>query len=139
MDTRVAGGTGATDWRRRLPLLITVGGAGLLLLHGPIVQPSHYIEFADQSTLLGVPHAADVLSSAGFAVIGVWGWLRLAPLRNHPALSAGLCGYRLFLIGLMLTALGSAFFHLAPDNQRLVWDRLPIALACAGLLAGVRA
>ena len=26
---------------------------------------------------------------------------------------------------------------LAPDNARLVWDRLPIALACGGLLAGV--
>lgn len=23
-----------------------------------------------------------------------------------------------------------------PNNDRLVWDRLPIALACAGLLAG---
>lgn len=45
----------------------------------------------------------------------------------------------MFLVGLTLTALGSAFYHLAPDNLRLVWDRLPIALACAGLLAAVRA
>ena len=45
--------------------------------------------------------------------------------------------YRLFLTGLFLTALGSTWYHLAPDNARLVWDRLPIALACAGLLAGV--
>ena len=41
------------------------------------------------------------------------------------------------MIGLFLTALGSSFSHLAPDNARLVWDRLPIALACGGLLAGV--
>jgi hypothetical protein len=47
-------------------------------------------------------------------------------------------GYRLFLLGLILTALGSAYYHLAPDNARLVWDRLPIALICAGLLAAVR-
>jgi hypothetical protein len=28
---------------------------------------------------------------------------------------------------------------MAPDDSRLIWDRLPIALACGGLLAGVRA
>jgi hypothetical protein len=43
----------------------------------------------------------------------------------------------LFLVGLFLTALGSSWYHLAPDNARLVWDRVPIALACGGLLAGV--
>ena len=42
-------------------------------------------------------------------------------------------------MALVLTAIGSSFYHLAPDNARLLWDRLPIALACAGLLAGVRA
>ena len=44
----------------------------------------------------------------------------------------------MFLLGLSLTAFGSGFYHLAPDNARLIWDRLPIALACAGLLVGVR-
>jgi hypothetical protein len=39
----------------------------------------------------------------------------------------------------VLTALGSSYYHWAPDNQRLVWDRIPIALACAGLLAAVHA
>ncbi|HEU4372715.1 MAG TPA: hypothetical protein VFS02_04450 [Telluria sp.] len=55
------------------------------------------------------------------------------------ALDAGRHGYRLFLVGLLLTAVGSSSYHLAPDNARLVRDRLPIALACAGLLADVRA
>ena len=45
--------------------------------------------------------------------------------------------YALFLIGLILTAFGSAYYHWLPDNARLVWDRLPIALVCAGLLAAV--
>ncbi|MDM5181921.1 hypothetical protein PO883_32625 [Massilia sp. DJPM01] len=35
------------------------------------------------------------------------------------------------LIG--LTAFGSSWYHLAPDDTRLVWDRLPIALACVSL------
>jgi hypothetical protein len=44
-------------------------------------------------------------------------------------------GFVLFAAALVLTALGSSWYHLAPDNARLVWDRLPIALACAGLLS----
>jgi predicted membrane channel-forming protein YqfA (hemolysin III family) len=43
-------------------------------------------------------------------------------------------GYLLFCISLVLTAMGSAYYHLAPDDTRQVWDRLPIALACVALL-----
>ena len=124
---------------QRLPAQLAVAGAAVLLLLGPISQPRHYNDFADQSVILGIPHARDVLSNLGFAMVAVWGWFSLRPRRDHPALRRGWCGYRLFLVGLFLTAAGSAYYHLAPDNQRLVWDRLPIALACAGLLAGVRA
>ncbi|MBS1191831.1 MAG: hypothetical protein H6R10_3623 [Rhodocyclaceae bacterium] len=124
---------------RSLPLAITLAACFLLVVHGPILQLAHYHEFADRSFLLGLPHGADVLSNLGFALVGGWGWLKLAPVRSHPALRAGWPGYRLFLLGLTLTALGSSFYHWAPDNARLVWDRLPIALACAGLLAAVRA
>jgi len=67
------------------------------------------------------------------------GWVRLRPNRDHAALRHGWCGYELFLVGLLLTRVGSGYYHLAPDNERLVWDRLPIALAAAGLLAGVKA
>lgn len=123
----------------RLPTLITLGAAGVLLVHGPIQQWPDYHDFADRSVRFGLPHAADVLSNAGFAAVGLWGLVRLRPLRRHPQLRDGWPGYRLFLLGLILTAIGSAYYHLAPDNSRLVWDRLPIALACGGLLAAVRA
>jgi hypothetical protein len=124
--------------RHHLPLLVTVLLSSAALRYGPIAQLADYHDFADQSTLAGLPHAADVLSNAGFALIALWGWRRLSAARQHPALRHGWGGYRLFLAGLFFTAIGSSFYHLAPDNARLVWDRLPIALACAGLLAGVR-
>jgi len=123
---------------RWVPTVLTVAAGTLLLLHGPVAQPPDYNDFADQSVLWGIPHAEDVLSNISFAVVAIWGWLRLRPHRHHAALRRGWDGYRLFLIGLLLTAGGSAYFHLAPDNARLVWDRVPIALACAGLLAAVR-
>jgi hypothetical protein len=38
---------------------------------------------------------------------------------------------------MILTALGSGYYHLSPGNARLVWDRLPMTLAFMGLLASV--
>lgn len=122
-----------------LPTLLTLTAGLALLLHGPIAQPPDYHAFADQRAAFGLARAADVLSNIGFALPALWGLFRLWPLRRHPSLAAGWPGYRLFLIALLCTALGSAYYHLAPDDGRLILDRLPIALACAGLLAGVRA
>lgn len=123
----------------RLPAAIVAAAVFALLLHGPIPQWADYHDFADQALRFGLPHAADVISNLGFALVGLWGFAALRPRRHDPSLRDGWFGYRLFLLGLLLTAAGSAYYHLAPDNARLVWDRLPIALACAGLLAGVRA
>lgn len=122
---------------RRLPPVVAILLVAAALLHGPVAQPSGYHDFADQVAVFGIPHFADVISNLGFALVALWGWARLAPQSRHPAIQSGWAGYRLFLIGLLLTAIGSSWYHLAPDNAGLVWDRLPIALACGGLLAGV--
>ena len=121
-----------------LPALITVVTTIVLIMHGPIPQLEHYHDFADQSTRMGIPRAFDVLSNLGFLVVGFFGVKLLWQQREHPAIKAGWDGYMLFAISLMLTAFGSGYSHLAPDNSRLLWDRLPIALACAGLLSAVR-
>jgi hypothetical protein len=44
-----------------------------LLLSPRIGQPQSYHQFADQRTLLGIPHFFDVLSNLGFLVVGLWG------------------------------------------------------------------
>jgi hypothetical protein len=108
-----------------------------MLVHGPIAQLADYHHFADQRTWLGIDHAADVLSNLGFAAVAIYGLRLLGRDDAHSVLSEGIWGYRLFFCALALTAFGSSWYHLAPDNARLVFDRLPIALACAGLLAAV--
>lgn len=118
------------------PAQLTWGFVAVLVaagaVHGPIAQLPDYHAFADQTVLMGIPHACDVLSNIPFALVALWG---LAAVRG--AAGPGRAGYLLFLVSLLLTAAGSAWYHLAPDNARLIWDRLPIALACAGLLAAV--
>lgn len=32
-----------------------------------------------------------------------------------------------FYMGLIATAFGSSFYHLKPNDPRLVWDRLPVS------------
>lgn len=126
-------------YARHLPSVLTIAAIAGMLVHGPIAQLAHYHSFADTRVLFGIPNGADVLSNLPFAVIGTLGLLLLWPERRHRALAAGWRGYVVFFLSLILTAAGSAHYHLAPDDGRLVWDRLPIALACAGLLAAVRA
>ena len=123
----------------RVPVVIVIVSALVLVIHGPIHQFAHYHDFADRRLLLGVPNAADVLSNLGLALVSLWALARLWPARRDARLAAGWPGYLLFFVALLLTAVGSGFYHWTPDNARLVWDRLPIVLACAGLLAAVRA
>ena len=122
---------------RHLPLAVVVLLVGTALWHGPVAQWPDYHKFADQQVAYDIPHFADVASNLGFALVALWGAFTLSRARHDTRLACGWAGYRLFLLGLLLTAFGSGYYHLAPDNFRLVWDRLPIALACGGLLAGV--
>lgn len=122
-----------------LPALVVCAALAAWWLHGPVAQLADYHDFADQRRLWGIPHALNVLSNLGFALVGLWGLQRTRAMSLTPTLARGARGYRLFLVALVLTALGSGYYHLAPDNARLFWDRVPIALASAGLLAAVHA
>lgn len=105
-----------------------------LAVHGPIAQYAHYHDFADRRALLWMPNAADVLSNLGFLLVGLWGLLSVLRREVPPG---GRLGWLLAFGGMALTGLGSGWYHWQPDDQSLIWDRLPIALACAGLLAAV--
>jgi hypothetical protein len=127
------------NWKQWIPTGITLALAAAMLAYGPIHQPADYHAFADRRTTLGIANAADVLSNIGFSLVGLWGFAAWAAWTRHPDVPRSSRGYALFFVALILTGLGSAYYHLSPDNARLAWDRLPIALACAGLLAAVHA
>ena len=131
-----------TSSRRWLPLqpaewALLVAAAALLAfaVWGPFLPASaHQHDFADQRGWQGLPCALDVLSNLPFAVAGAWGlvWLRrLGALRLCPATRATAA---LFFGGLVLTAVGSGWYHWQPDDAGLLWDRLGMAAAFAGLL-----
>lgn len=105
----------------------------------PIPQPVAYHDFADRRAWLGMPNAGDVLSNLPFALVGAVGFVCFLRRRSGAGTALITRAERtlhLYLcVGLVLTAIGSAYYHWAPDTPRLYWDRLPIALVFATLTA----
>jgi len=116
---------------------IAVGAAAVLLPRIP--QPLSYHDFADQRSLLGIPNFGDVASNLLFAVSGVWGLGFLFGQRGAERFidPRERWAYVFVFLGLLLTGFGSGYYHLAPDNARLVWDRLPMTLAFMGLVSAM--
>jgi len=103
----------------------------LLSLYGPFPQPLSYHDFADNRVLLGMPHVGDVLTNLGFLAVGAWGfWLLAQPDRLQETFidPRERSLFRWFFIAIILTAFGSAWYHLQPGNDSLVWDRLAMVL-----------
>lgn len=46
------------------------------------------------------------------------------------SLQGELWGWTCFYIGVGAVAFGSAYYHLEPNDARLVWDRLPVSCLC---------
>ena len=103
----------------------------------PIVgQDPAYHVMADQRTLVGIPNAWNVASNAAFLVAGGFG---LVAARRRLQERWTRWPYRTLFAGAVLTAFGSTWYHLAPANAGLVWDRLPMTIAFTGLLTAVLA
>jgi hypothetical protein len=125
-------------------LLLGVAVIGALLataLSSPIPQPLAYHFFADRRSCMGIPNCLDVLSNAPFAAVGLLGLAATFSSGAHESSrfsdSWERWPYAALFSGVALTSLGSAYYHLAPDNARLVWDRLPMTVGFMGLLAAV--
>lgn len=112
-------------------------GVGVLALAAAllpaVVQDPAYHAFVDRRPLGPIPNAADVLSNAAFALVGAAG-LWIAARRPFPDPRARPAWLVLFA-AVAATAAGSAWYHLAPTSARLVWDRLPMAIAFMALVA----
>lgn len=105
------------------------------LFVAPMAQPLDYHHFVDSRTLFGIPNALDVLSNLGFLVAGLAGlWVSVRKDTVFAA-SAERIPYMVFFTGVLLTSFGSSYYHLAPDNERLFWDRLPMTIAFMSLIS----
>jgi hypothetical protein len=116
---------------------LLVVGLGVILavaMVDPIAQDPAYFLFADQRRVLGIPHFMDVMSNLPFLLIGIMGW-RVVATHPETVTPATRLAWKIFFFGIALTAFGSGFFHWRPDNESLIWDRLPMTIGFMSLVS----
>lgn len=107
----------------------------------PLPQPQAFHNFADQRAYFGIPYFWNVVSNLPFLFFGAWGLVLLLDKGHSRAFRDGAerVPYLVLFAGVALTCFGSAYYHLHPDNARLVWDRLPMTLGFMGVLSAALA
>jgi ceramidase len=101
------------------------------MLH-PIPQSLSYHDFADKRALWQIPNFANVVSNAPFLFVGMAGLLSFRKIK-----APGKMGwvYRVLFLGILLTGLGSAYYHYGPSDDTLVYDRIPLSIVFMALLS----
>jgi len=129
-------GTGRSGPRVWVFAAVAVGGSITSFLLPPLRQPESYHQFADGRTLAGIPNCLNVVSNAGFMVVGLMGLWYLA-VSDRFIEPRERTAYAVFFLGVCATCLGSSYYHWAPRDATLAWDRLPMTLAFMSLLSAM--
>lgn len=135
-------GLPASTLKAAVPAALAFAAAAWGIISPPLLQDQGYHRFADTRDFLGVANAADTLSNVAFLIVGALGLAFLQRERTARrsagfASSQELTAYWVFFAGVALTSVGSAYYHMMPDDARLVWDRLPMTIAFMSLVAAV--
>ncbi len=121
--------------RTWLLVFLTLSSVASAALLPALPQPLSYHDFADQRTMFGVERFQDVASNIGFVVVGIAGLAIVTRRRTRFEFAVERLPYAAFFTGMVLTAAGSAWYHMKPDNETLAWDRLPMTVAFMSLIA----
>lgn len=109
----------------------------LRLTLGPLPQDPAYHLLADTRTLRGVvPRAGDILTNLAILAAGLFG---IALRSRMNVAQEARTAVDVLIAASILTAFGSAYYHLAPENATLIWDRMGIAVVLTSLLVIVMA
>lgn len=130
---------GCGRFLRAWPGLLLLAITAALVLAAAFVpampQPLSYHAFADCRGFWAIPNFLNVVSNLPFLLAGVLGLRLIWVGRGNFIDAREQLPYLVFFLGALLTCFGSAYYHAAPDNTRLVWDRLPMTLGFAGLVS----
>lgn len=105
----------------------------------PLAEPRVFRSLVDDRTFFGIANFLNVVSNAPL-LVGAWGlYLLVRDTRQPGAFSDPVerWPYVVCFLSVALASLGSTYYHLAPDDARLMWDRLPISVGFMGLLSAV--
>lgn len=120
-------------WKHLLVISMVLGSLLALLFQMPIHQDLAYHHFADTQVLFGIPNFQNVISNLPFVLVGLAG-VGLCVKRAH---DESKIAWLLFFAGIALVGFGSIYYHLNPNSQTLLWDRLPMAMGFMALFAAL--
>lgn len=103
----------------------------------PIPQPEKFNLFADTRKYLGIRNFFDVTSNMLFLLIGAFGIILEINKKLSQDNFSEMPIYRILFVGVFLTGIGSIYYHLNPNNDTLVWDRLPMTIVFVALFVGL--
>lgn len=120
-------------WREAVLFGISLGLLAVALSVEPVAQDPAYHHFADRRAAVGVPNFLNVVSNVAFLAVGSAGMA----LASRDRVPGARVSWGVFFAGAALVAFGSAYYHWAPTNAALVWDRLPMTLGFMGLFVAL--
>jgi Alkaline phytoceramidase (aPHC). len=113
-----------------LTLICVIG----TFLFDPVPQNPSFHKFSDRNEILGIPNTLNVLSNEPFIAIGIIG---LLSLKKSAIIQSVSIIYYLLFTGIILIGVGSGWYHLSPDNNSLVYDRIPMTIVFMAFLSAV--
>ena len=105
---------------------------GAMFLVARLSQSEGYHHFADSRSFFGVPNFLNVASNAVFILVGIVG---LGSMKSRPIGGEMKTIYTLLFGGIVLVGLASGYYHWRPNDNTLVWDRLPMTIVFMSLFA----
>ena len=121
------------NWRVGLLLSFIAGSLFWLFTLDPIPQNPAYHAFADSGSWFGIPNTWNVISNVPFLIAGFWGVHMVLSLKDQRSYT----GWLVLFVGICFVSFGSAYYHLNPSNDSLVWDRLPMTVGFMGLFVAL--
>ncbi len=102
----------------------------IVFLFPRISQPLSYHNFSDQRNFLEIQNCLNVISNIAFIISGVFGLYKCLVIKAEQStfITASEKNlYIAFFFNSILVGIGSAYYHLQPNNFSLMWDRLPMS------------
>jgi len=107
----------------------------VILTQVPVAQDVKYHDFIDARRIWSISNFWNVVSNVLFIFVGMLGLYKLSISNKLNTISEINIAYTLLYFGVFLVGIGSVYYHLTPENQTLVWDRLPMTVAFMALLS----
>ena len=126
--------------KQRIALLLGISIVAITATFfvSPVAQDSKYHNLSDHRVIAGIPNFGDVVSNGAFLLVGVLGLMKLVQIRSDQSrliLKQERIPFEVAFVGAILIFAGSAYYHWAPTNETLVWDRLPMTLTFMGIFS----